>query len=93
VLLGLIFMGPVALRWAFTQPLRALALVAGVACLSALASLFGRCARSAPVPVAVPVRIVCGLQRRGQRALGRYVCAGALALAGGYLFNARALQS
>ncbi|HEX8612428.1 MAG TPA: hypothetical protein VF800_14170 [Telluria sp.] len=47
VLLGLTMMGPVALRWSFAQPLRALALVAGVACLSALASLSGRCSRSA----------------------------------------------
>ena len=39
------------LRWAVvgpqTQPLRALALVVGVASLAALASLFGRCGRTA----------------------------------------------
>ena len=45
-LLGFMFMGMVALRFSFTQPVRALAVVAGVLCLSALASLFGRCART-----------------------------------------------
>ena len=45
--LGLIFTGPVALRWSLEQPVRALALVVGVASLAALATCFGRCSRTA----------------------------------------------
>jgi hypothetical protein len=44
--LGLIFTGVVALRWAGTEPVRALAVVAGVASLAALATMFGRCSRT-----------------------------------------------
>ena len=44
--LGLLFAGGVALRWAAQEPLRALAVVAGVASLSALATMFGRCSRT-----------------------------------------------
>ena len=44
--LGLLFAGGVALRWAAHEPLRSLAVVAGVASLSALATMFGRCSRT-----------------------------------------------
>lgn len=47
VLLGLMFAGVVALRWSFTEPVRALAVVAGVLSLAALATAFGRMARTA----------------------------------------------
>lgn len=47
VLLGGLFMGAIALRWAFTDPLRSLALFCGVLSLSALAMLLGRCSRTA----------------------------------------------
>ncbi len=47
LLLGFLFTGAVALRWSLTRPLLAAALVAGVCALGALASLFGRCSRSA----------------------------------------------
>ena len=46
-LLGFAFTAMAALRLAPDAPLRALAVVAGVLGMSALASLFGRCARSA----------------------------------------------
>lgn len=102
VLLGLLLMGPVALRWSFTQPLRALALVAGVACLAALASLSGRCARSARLflslflfglYVAVNATTAPMLDAVGfngvanLHSVAMYALAGALALAGGYLYN------
>lgn len=45
--LGLLFMGVAAVRLAIDEPLRALALLAGIASCSALATLFGRVARSA----------------------------------------------
>ncbi len=44
--LGLLLMGVAALRLSVDEPLRALALVAGIASFSALATLFGRAARS-----------------------------------------------
>jgi hypothetical protein len=45
--LGLVFGGVVALRWSGADPVRALAVVAGVLSLSALATMFGRCSRTA----------------------------------------------
>ena len=45
--LGMLFTGTAALRFAPDQPVRALAVVVGVSCLSTLASLFGHAARSA----------------------------------------------
>jgi len=44
--MGFLFMGVIALRWSFDQPLRAAALVTGIVCLSALASAFGRLSRT-----------------------------------------------
>ena len=43
-LLGLAFCGMIALRWSLAQPAAALAVVTGVLGMAALASLFGRCA-------------------------------------------------
>ncbi|MCY1023847.1 hypothetical protein [Pyxidicoccus sp. MSG2] len=41
--LGLLFMGAIAVRWASADPVRACAVVVGTFSLSALASLLGRC--------------------------------------------------
>lgn len=46
ILSGWLFMGVIALRWLSGQPLRAAALVVGVLCLAALATLSGRCSRT-----------------------------------------------
>ncbi|NHZ89246.1 hypothetical protein F2P45_09500 [Massilia sp. CCM 8733] len=106
VLLGLLLMGPVALRWSFAQPLRALALVAGVACLSALASLFGRCGRSARLFLSLflfglyvavnattaPMLDAVGFNGAANlHSVAMYALVGTLALAGGYLYNASRL--
>ena len=47
VVLGLMFCGVAALRWSVASPVRALAVVAGVLSLSAIASMLGRCTRTA----------------------------------------------
>lgn len=103
-LLGLLFMGVVALRWSGEQPVRAAAVVAGLVCLSALATLFGRCARTArlflalflfAVYAAVNVKNfayidMVGFQGAANAAsVSAYLVAGVLALAGGYLWNRR----
>lgn len=51
--LGLLVMGPVALRLLAFAPLRAAVLVSGVICLAALAQVFGRCARTPRLFVAL----------------------------------------
>ncbi len=104
-LLGFMFMGMVALRWSFTQPLRALAVVAGILCLSALASLFGRCARTSRLFLAlflfglyvalnvltVPMIDAFGFNGvANPRSVMTYFAVGALALAAGYVWNRRA---
>lgn len=104
LVLGGLFAGVVALRWAQLQPLLALALVVGIAALSALASLFGRCSRSARLflalflfglYVAINVRHLPLLDAVGfngvanaESVLG-YAVLGLVALAGGYLWNRR----
>lgn len=45
--LGFMFMGAIAFRWSFIDPLRAAVLISGVLSLSALATLFGRCSGTA----------------------------------------------
>ncbi len=105
-LLGFLFSGMIALRFAFGQPLRALALVAGVLCLAALASLFGRCARTARLFLAlflfwlyvavnvVKVPLIDAVGFNGVANLGSaltYLAVGALAMAGGYWWNRRAV--
>jgi hypothetical protein len=47
IALGFLIMGPIALRWLADQPIRAAAMVTGVFALGALASMFGRCSRTA----------------------------------------------
>lgn len=104
-LLGFLFTGTVALRWAFGQPLRALALVAGVLALAALASLFGRCARTSRlflalflfgIYVAVNVVTLPMIDAVGFNGVANlhsalaWLAVGAAALAGGYLWNRRA---
>jgi hypothetical protein len=44
--MGYMFMGVIALRWSFEQPLRAVALMSGIFFLSALSSAFGRLSRT-----------------------------------------------
>lgn len=52
-MLGFMFMGVIAIRWSFVEPVRAAALVCGVLSLSALATLFGRCSGTARVFLAL----------------------------------------
>ena len=104
VLLGLMFMGTVALRWSFTDPLRALALLAGIASMAALACMLGRCTRSARsflslflfwVYVAANARVAPMLDAFGfngvanVQSITAWLCAGALALAAAYAWNLR----
>ena len=105
LLLGLLFCGVVALRWAVSAPLQALALLAGVAALSALASLFGRCSRTARLfialflfglYVALNARQVAWLDAVGFNGVANaasasmYAAIALAALVGGYVFNRRA---
>ena len=102
--LGFLFMGIVALRWAAYQPLRAAAVVAGIACLSALATLFGRSSRTSrlflalflfAVYIAANVKHIALLDLVGFQgsanavSVAAYLLTGVLALAAGYLWNRR----
>jgi hypothetical protein len=104
-LLGLMLMGMIALRWSFGQSLRALAVVVGVCALAALASLFGRCARSPRLFLAlflfgmylavnvVTVPLIDAFGFNGVATAGSnlaWLALGAAALAGGYGWNRRA---
>ncbi|MES2898588.1 MAG: hypothetical protein V4723_02615 [Pseudomonadota bacterium] len=101
---GLLFTGAVALRLAAVQPTRALAVLAGVACLSALASLFGRCSRSSRLFLAlflfglyvsvnapkIAMLDVAGFNGSATAATaGFYLMIAVGALAAGYLWNRR----
>ena len=103
-LLGFLFMGVIALRFALSEPVRALALVAGVLSLSALASLFGRCARTSRLflalflfglYVATQVKTAPLLDAVGFHGVANlhsamtYLALAVLALVGGYLWNRR----
>lgn len=46
LLLGLLFMGPIALRWSPVEPVRAFALLGGLVALSGCAALFGQLSRT-----------------------------------------------
>jgi len=102
LVLGLMFTGVVALRWAATAPLRALAAVAGVAALSALASLFGRTSRTARLflalflfglYVAINATSVAWIDAVGfngaanTASVAMYGMIAAAALAAGYIWN------
>jgi hypothetical protein len=105
-LIGLMFTGVVALRWAGSEPVRALAVLAGVLALAALATLFGRCSRTARLFMALFLFWVYVILNMPKIALLDVVgfvgvatsesvmftaLAGAGALLAGYLWNRRAL--
>jgi hypothetical protein len=100
--LGWMFMGVVALRFAVHAPLRAAALAAGIFALAALASLLGRCSRTprtflalflfglyvASQAVTVPMLDAVGFNGAATvQSVLAYVAIGAAALAGGYAWN------
>ncbi|MFL6656815.1 MAG: ABC transporter permease [Massilia sp.] len=102
--LGLFFTGVVALRWSVDQPFRALVLVAGVASMSALATMFGRCSGTARLFMALflfweYVEINAGKlayfdavgfsNSANVQSLSAWLVAGAVALAAGYAWNRR----
>jgi hypothetical protein len=105
-LIGFAFTAVVALRWSVDQPVRALALVAGVLAVSALASLFGRCARTPRLFLAlflfwkylefnrVPAPAIDAFGSLGNATTGTafgYCAVAALALIAGYWWHRRAL--
>ena len=104
--LALLFTGSVALRWSFEQPGRALALVIGVAALSALATCFGRCSRTARLflglflfwayvalnGVKLPTLDIIGSAGAANAgSMLLWAAGGAVALAAGYWWNRRSL--
>ena len=106
VALGLMFTGVVALRWSLSEPMRALALVAGVFSLSAMATMFGRCSRTARLFMALflfwvyvilnqpkmPMLDAVGsIGVANGHSIAVWALAGALALAAGYAWNRRAV--
>ncbi len=103
--MGLAFTGAAALRFAPEQPVRAFAVLAGVACLSALASLFGRTSNTARlflslflfgmyVTVQAPKMTMLdavGFNGSANAAsIGMYFTVAVAALAAGYFWNRRA---
>ena len=103
-LLGLMFVGVVALRWAQPEPLRAMAVVAGVLSMAALATMFGRCSRTSRLFLALflfwsyailnrpPVALFDAVGFVGTAngySIMMWSIAGAGALAAGYLWNRR----
>lgn len=106
LLLALLFTGAVALRWAATEPQRALVLLIGVASMSAMASMMGRISRSARLFLALFLFWFYVSLNAGKLALidavgflgaatpqsaATWAGAGALALAAGWLWNRRPL--
>ena len=106
LILGLMFSGVVALRWAGAEPARALAVVAGVVSLSALATMFGRCSRTARLfmglflfwayiainGIRVPLLDIVGSGGVADaQSMVTWLTAGGAALAAGYLWNRRLL--
>ncbi len=105
-LIGFGFAGIAALRWSADAPLRALAVVAGVLAMSALASLFGRCARTSRLFLALflfwaylavnkvpapPIDVFGSIGSATTASVGAWGVVLVLALAGGYWWNRRAL--
>ena len=106
VLLGLIFTGIVALRWSGSEPVRALALLAGVFGMSALATAFGRCSRTARLFLALFLFWVYIILNSPKLALldaigfvgvansysmTMWLLTGGIALAAGYAWNRRTI--
>lgn len=106
-LLGLMLTGVAALSYAFTDPMRAAALLVGVFSFAALASGFGRCSRTPRVFLALflfwsYVSINAGklawidavgfLGAANPASMTLWAGAGTLALATGYLWNRRAAR-
>ena len=106
VLLGLMFSGVVALRWSGSEPLRALALLAGVLGMAGLATMFGRCSRTARLFMALflfwvyvvlnspKIALLDAVGSVGVANSGSvmmWTAAGAVALAAGYLWNRRSI--
>jgi hypothetical protein len=104
-LLGFAFTAMIALRWSFVHPVGALAVVTGVLGMAALASLFGRCARTPRLFLAlflfwkyiefnkVPVPLLDAFGAMGiatPATAAAYGAIAVLALAGGYWWNRRA---
>jgi hypothetical protein len=105
-MLGLLFTGVVAARWLGVDPLKALALLAGVLSLSALATMFGRCSRSARLFLALflfwtyvvlnrpKVAMLDAVGADGVANGGSIMMwslAGGMALLAGYLWNRRSV--
>ncbi|MES2105025.1 MAG: hypothetical protein V4634_13480 [Pseudomonadota bacterium] len=103
-MLGLLFMGVIALRWAFHDPLRAVALAAGVLSLSAVATLLGRCSRSPRcflvlflfwlyvannVPVAPMIDVVGFNGVANAGSILIQLCIGVAAILAGFVYNRR----
>lgn len=104
LVLGLLFTGVVAWRWFDADPVRALALLAGVASMSALATAFGRCSRTARLFMALFLFWVYVILNNPKIALidavgsvgaatsasaATWAITGAIALAAGYAWNRR----
>ncbi|MET0857656.1 MAG: hypothetical protein ABWY27_12955 [Telluria sp.] len=104
VVLGFMFMGVIALRFAMHDPVRGAAVVVGIAALGALASLLGRCSRTPRtflslflfgLYVAVNATVVPMVDAVGfngvanARSVMTWLAIGAVALAGGYAWNRR----
>jgi hypothetical protein len=104
VVLGLMFMGTIAVRFAMHDPVRAAAVVAGIVALGALASLLGRCSRTPrtfmslflfALYVAANVTVMPMIDAVGfngvanQTSVLAYLAIGLMALAGGYAWNRR----
>lgn len=100
--LGWMFMGVAALRYAMHQPIRAAAVAAGIFALAALASLLGRCSRTprtflalflfglyvAFQAVKVPMVDAVGFNgAANMQSVLAYLAIGMAALAGGYVWN------
>lgn len=104
--IGLLFTGVAAARFAPEQPVRALAVLTGVACLSALASLFGRTSSTSRLFLAlflfglyvalnvtqIAVIDIVGFNGAANAgSVGIHFAIAAGALASGYLWNRRAV--
>ena len=105
VVLGFLFMGVIALRFALHDPLRAAAVAAGILSLGALAQMLGRCSRTprtfislflfglyvAVNAVKVPMIDAVGFNGvANAQSVMTYLAVGVLALAGGFAWNRRA---